>query len=234
MSFEISEIYRALNNLIRIATISEIDYTNFRARVKFGTNETALLPWIESRAGENVTHSPPEIDEQVLIFCPSGDTANGIILRGIYSNAKKPASGGADIHNFVFKDGGKIEYNTANGKMIAEAKGEIEIKAATNVKITAQNANVTVIAAVKAEITAPLTEINGNLNIKGNVSSAGAGGGAGTINSTGNLNLNGNITVTGNISAGGTVTGGVDVIGGGKSLKNHIHNAPGGNTSTPL
>ena len=226
MSYALTETARALHNLIRLAKITEVDHAAYRARAAFGENETAFLPWLENRAGANVTHSAPEVGEQVIILCPSGEPANGIILRGLYSDSRTPPEGGENLHAMTFKDGASVKYDTASGKLTVEAITDIEVTS---------GADITINATGSVTVNAPNTQVNGNLGVAGNIGTTGEGGGAGSFESTGNYTLNGDMTVNGDITATGVITAGVDVIGGGISLKSHIHPGDsGGNTGAAV
>lgn len=103
---------RMLENLIRFGTIAEIQMKPPRVRVKIGDLLTGWLPWIALRAGADVDWDPPTVNEQVILFSPSGQLANGIALTGIYSTAN-PANGDREgLHRRTYRDGTVIEYDS--------------------------------------------------------------------------------------------------------------------------
>ena len=103
---------RLLENLIRFGTIAETQMRPPRVRVKTGGVLTAWLPWIALRAGADTDWDPPTVDEQVILFSPSGQLANGIALTGIYSTAN-PANGEREgLHRRTYRDGTVIEYDS--------------------------------------------------------------------------------------------------------------------------
>ncbi|WP_019411205.1 phage baseplate assembly protein V [Pseudomonas psychrophila] len=103
---------RMLENLIRFGTIAETQMKPPRVRVKTGTLLTGWLPWIALRAGADTDWDPPTVDEQVILFSPSGQLANGIALTGIYSTAN-PANGEQEgVHRRTYRDGTVIEYDS--------------------------------------------------------------------------------------------------------------------------
>lgn len=72
--------------------VVEVDYDAKRSVVEIedGWN-TAPLPWLERRAGKARTSSPPSVGEQVTVLSPGGETAAGLILLGVPSDAFAPS-----------------------------------------------------------------------------------------------------------------------------------------------
>ena len=111
---------RMIENLIRFGTIAEIQMKPPRVRIKTGDLLTGWLPWIALRAGADTDWDPPTVDEQVILFSPSGQLANGIALTGIYSTAK-PANGEREgLHRRTYRDGTVIEYDSVAHHLNAE------------------------------------------------------------------------------------------------------------------
>ena len=79
--FVLSEVVRKLANVIRIGKIVEND--GARVRVKIGKVTTGWLPII-STAGETLIWNPISKDEQVAVFFPYGETAQGFVLRSLH------------------------------------------------------------------------------------------------------------------------------------------------------
>lgn len=125
------DILRLLANLIRYGTIDAVDVDACRATVRMGDLLSKPLPWINVRAGNTSTWSPPSPGEQVLVFSPGGVTAAGVILAGIYSNANpKPADAGASNHVAQFSDGTTVIYDHAAHRLhIKLASGTVEVEA---------------------------------------------------------------------------------------------------------
>lgn len=114
--FAFSEVVRKLANLIRIGKIAEIDGAN--VKVKIGKVTTGWLPII-STAGETVIWNPISKDEQVAVFFPYGEMAQGFVLRSIhYNNYKVPEN--ADhlslMTNKNVKLNGSEKYESAFSK----------------------------------------------------------------------------------------------------------------------
>lgn len=103
---------RLLENLIRFGVIDAVQMEPPRVKVKTGTLTTAWLPWLALRAGSDREWDPPTVDEQVILFSPSGQLANGIVVTGVFSD-HIPANGNrAGLHRRTYADGTVIEYDS--------------------------------------------------------------------------------------------------------------------------
>lgn len=103
---------RLLENLIRFGVIDAVQMEPPRVKVKTGTLTTAWLPWLTLRAGSDREWDPPTVDEQVILFSPSGQLANGIVVTGVFSD-HIPANGNrASLHRRTYADGTVIEYDS--------------------------------------------------------------------------------------------------------------------------
>ena len=106
------ELARLIENLIRFGTITDIQMKPPRVRVETGTLATGWLPWIAPRAGADREWNPPTINEQVILFSPSGQLGNGIVLAGLFSD-HIPANGDREgLHRRTYRDGAVIEYDS--------------------------------------------------------------------------------------------------------------------------
>lgn len=103
---------RMLENLIRFGVIAEVQMVPPRVKVKTGELTTAWLPWIAQRAGADQVWDPPTEGEQVMLFSPSGQLANGVVVTGLFSD-HIPANGKrAGLHRRTYADGAVIEYDS--------------------------------------------------------------------------------------------------------------------------
>lgn len=109
---DLTTLARLIENLIRLGAIADLQITPPRVRVKTGSLTTGWLPWITTRAGEDREWNPPTIDEQVILFSPSGQLGNGIVLTGLFSD-QIPANGDREgLHRRTYRDGAVIEYDS--------------------------------------------------------------------------------------------------------------------------
>ena len=74
----LAELARLIENLIRLGTVAEVQVEPPRVRVKTGNVTTAWRPWFALRAGEDREWDPPTVGEQVILFSPSGNLAQGV------------------------------------------------------------------------------------------------------------------------------------------------------------
>lgn len=208
----LAEVFRRLDNLVRLGTIAQIDHATARCRVHLGQLVTAWLPWISQRAGTTRSWTPPTVGEQVIVFSPSGEPAAGVVLTGIYTEAHDQPSSSATKHVVEFPDGARIEYDHA-----ASALSATGIKTAT------------VQASEHVTVDCPENTITGNVLIQGSLTVEdlliyrnglnGSGGSAGNGNvitgdlthTDGDLSSNGIVVHThthSGVQSGGDSTGG--------------------------
>lgn len=128
-SFAISELNRKLANIIRIGLVKEVDYEKAKVRVKIGEFLTDYLPWITSKAGKDRDWSPPDIDEQVMIFSPLGELSLGVVLGGIYQEKYPASENKRGINSVKIQDGTKFTYNKWKHHLEIEVVDKITLKA---------------------------------------------------------------------------------------------------------
>lgn len=110
---------RMLENLIRFGVIAAVQMDPPRVQVKTGSLTTAWLPWLALRAGADREWDPPTVDEQVILFSPSGQLANGVVITGLPSD-HIPANGNrAGLHRRTYADGAVIEYDSVEHHLSA-------------------------------------------------------------------------------------------------------------------
>lgn len=85
MSFAGAEADRRLGNGVMLGVITAIDPASGRARVQVGDLATPDLPVAQMRAGALSFWWMPQVGEQVVIACPSGDVAQGVVLASVYA-----------------------------------------------------------------------------------------------------------------------------------------------------
>ncbi len=75
VEFEITELHRRLANLVMLGKVVEADYGHVipKLKVNIGELQTARLPMLTQRAGNDVSWWPLEVGEQVVVLSPSGD-----------------------------------------------------------------------------------------------------------------------------------------------------------------
>lgn len=168
--FELTEIFRKLANIVRIGTISDIDYDKQLVRVQIGELKTGWLKFFTLRAGAVRIWSPPSPGEQVAVISICGELKQGLVIPSLFQNAFPAPSNSPDVHCMLFKDGASLEYNTAthalavtlpaDGTIALTAPGAITLNALGGVTI---NADVTVngtITSTGDQVAGVISQIN--------------------------------------------------------------------------
>ncbi|WP_430735382.1 phage baseplate assembly protein V [Halodesulfovibrio aestuarii] len=217
MSFQLAELQRQFNNLVRIGTVHSVDYQQNTARVEFGTVVTDYLPWLTTRAAGNRTYDSLEVGEQVFVITPPGQSL-GVIV-GVLNQSVFPAPDHSpEVQKTIYKDGSVISYDRAAHVLTADIKGDVKVFATGNIQAKADKA-VSVDAGTTATITAPKITLNGQTIINGPLSQGGGSNG-------GNASFNGSLHTTDDITTDSDVVARV-------SLNGHGHECKNGGTGTP-
>lgn len=105
-----ADFQRLLGDLMRLGTVASIDRTAGTCRVAIGDLETGDIPWLAARSGGTRIWSPPSIGEQVLVLCPEADTAAGLVVGSLSSDAH-PAPADDESSLAEYADGARIGYD---------------------------------------------------------------------------------------------------------------------------
>lgn len=170
----LNESQRRISNLIRIGTVSAVDYDGGLCRVRSDEIESDWLPWFTPRAGETIEWSPPSVGEQVMVLCAEGVLNGGVVLRGIYSNSFPAPASAASMHLVRYPDGAVISYDAeahvltatlpAGGTSTVTADGGITLNGPLTV-----NGDTTINgeAVVSKTLTAKTDVVGGGKSLKG-------------------------------------------------------------------
>lgn len=164
---------RQANGLL-YGVVASVDYDAKRAVVEIedGWN-TAPLPWLERRAGKARTSSPPSHREQVMVLSPGGETAAGLILLGVSSDAFSPSEVREGLELFE-TDGGYSD------RWDEEAKTRtIDLPQGGELAVTVAGQPALFISADKIELKvggASLVIEDGSVTLNGDVNLGGKGG----------------------------------------------------------
>lgn len=123
---DIADLYRRVNNLLRVGKVVAVDYAVARARVKIGNITTDFLPWMTPSTAAWI---PLKNGEQVVVLSPGGDLRFGMILPALYQSAKSAPSDDAEeiaiVANITQVGNTKMTGNFSADKNIA-AGGHID------------------------------------------------------------------------------------------------------------
>lgn len=147
-------------SLIREGIVASVDLASARCTVRIGDPdeeeiETPPLRWLGGRAGATSIWSPPSEGEEVVLLCPEGEIAAGIVLTGVAYDAFPPAGNSLE-EVMTFGDGARIAYDPEGHVLTAELPG------GAIANITAEQLNIT-----------GNVSITGNLAIDGDLTATG-------------------------------------------------------------
>lgn len=172
-SFEMAEITRRLAGLIRFCRVSELGTEDNQGKVKVTDGQLAStwLSVLQDSAADNIDWQPLDVGAYVVVLCPSGDFAQGVVIGSLYQSAFGPPSTSLEVTARRYKDGSVFSYDREASKLnIAIAKdGTIHIEVSGG-----------------ATIDGPVT-INGDVNINGKTHIVGATSVDGTVSATQNI-----------------------------------------------
>lgn len=205
MYSDLSDLFRLLQNLIRLGTIAQVE--GAKARVKIGPQLTSeWLSWITPRAGSTCAWSAPTVGEQVMVLSPGGDLTRGVILPALFSKAFDAPESSDAIHTTHYPDGAVVQYDHVAHILSATLPGGTAI-----------------ITADKVTSDAPLTVCTGDLTVMGSLLVEQ------NATVTGATALNGGASAKAGTAGGpavavqGSVKASDDVLAGEVSLAKHPH-----------
>ncbi len=106
-----TDIQRLIGDLAREGIVVSVDLKAGTARVQFAEDlTTGDIPWLCARAGRTRIWSPPSVGEQVLVLAPEADTARGIIIGSLSSDAH-PHPANDDSTLTEYQDRARIGYD---------------------------------------------------------------------------------------------------------------------------
>ena len=117
-----AEIQRLIENLLRIAEISDVNYAdseNPQVRCTVGNIKTNWLSIGHQRMGVVKDWNPPSVGEQVVLVSPSGDLSQAVIIASLSSTANPAPDTDPKKPKRTYPDGAVIEYDYEAHKLTA-------------------------------------------------------------------------------------------------------------------
>lgn len=108
MTWSAAENDRRAANILMVGTIASVNADAARARVNFGELGSPEIPVGQMRAGALSFWWMPQVGEQVLVGCPGGDIAQGVILCSIFAGNAPSSNGGEPM---IQLNGGTLQIN---------------------------------------------------------------------------------------------------------------------------
>lgn len=137
---------------MRVGRVSEVDYTQAKARVKIGEITTDFMPWLTPSTAMWI---PLKQGEQVVVLSPGGDLRFGIILPALYQTAK-PAPSTDEAKITVVADIDHQGNQETTGNIDAQGNVSVQGDISTEASITAKS-DISTDGGVKAK-----SEVEGN------------------------------------------------------------------------
>lgn len=160
-------------DLLRLGRIASVDLANHSCTVETGDITTGPLPWFTPRAGALRIWSPPTVGEQCLLLSAEGDTENGLVLLGLYSDAFPAPSDQDGLFLLEFDDGTRISYDRDAGEL------DVTLAGAGKAKIVAPGGlTLDCDVTVNGKLTASDDVVAAGISLKSHKHSGVAAGGA--------------------------------------------------------
>ena len=174
--WEVAELRRRLENVVRGGVVAEADYAAALARVRYALDEdgqavlTGWIPFAAARAGGDRAWSAPEVGEQVLLLSPGGDLGNAVCALSLYSAAHPAPADSPDVSAAVAADGARVEYDRAAHRLrhAAQDGAAIQYDAGAHALSAALPAGATVSIVADGGVS-----IEGDVSVTGDVSATG-------------------------------------------------------------
>ena len=125
MSYSGGRLEDMLHKLIQIGTVRST--TGGSAVVDFGGADSAELASGAQRMGGVKVWAPLSVGEQVLVLCPGGDPALGVVVCSLPSEANAAPSSDGAAYRAEFPDGTVVEH--AGGVTTISCSGKVLLNA---------------------------------------------------------------------------------------------------------
>jgi phage baseplate assembly protein gpV len=87
-AFEIAQLAQAIERVVMVGTVTDIDAPAARVRVSLGTDAVSdWLPFVQFGSAAVRVWIPPVVGSQVTVFSPGGDTTRGLVFPGPYDGS---------------------------------------------------------------------------------------------------------------------------------------------------
>jgi len=210
MSQTLSDLSRRLENMIVLGTIAEVDHAGARVKLSLSGRKTNWLPYPADIGANYRRWRPLRLGTQVVALCPSGDPAQAVIGKILYTDSIAPPADVGTLDLIQFDDGTLASYDSAAKVMTLKSAGKLTVVTAGDCSIEAGGA-VSIVAAGTASIKAPNVQI---------VATNGAGNAA---QMEGSFSLKGDFSVEGGIAVNGDIAATGSIMDGGGNSNHHSH-----------
>lgn len=172
MSYALAEHDRMIAAMLMPCVVVGVDLAAATVRVQAGDWVSAWVRWHSLAAGKARHWRAPSLNEQGVLFNPSGQAGMGTFIPGLYGDAGGQPDNRDHVEVWRFDDGGSLVYDwQAKSYAITLPSGTVTIKVAST-EVVVTDAAVNVITGninLKAAVT-----IDGALHVTQGITSAGA------------------------------------------------------------
>ena len=132
---EVAELDRRVANMVRFATVIALDPARRRVKVEDGDWQSGWLPWLERRAHDEASWSPPKPAERVVVMSPHGDVDQAVVMTGLPCDDYPPPSAEPTQAMHRLADGAFLRHDAASGAMVLKlaAAGSLRIEVGDSV-----------------------------------------------------------------------------------------------------
>ena len=149
LTWAVSELERRLSNVVRVGVVHEADHAAERLRVRYDTATdgapvlTGWVQWITPRAGPDGDWWAPEVGEQVVLFSPSGDLGQALVLASLTQMTFPPLEKVPTRHTRRYADGATVVYDREAHRLEATLpdEGSVSIRGGRTVSVQAGRIN---------------------------------------------------------------------------------------------
>lgn len=201
MSYASAEHDRMIAAMLMPCVVVGVDLAAARVRVSNGEWTSAWVRWHSLAAGKARHWRAPSLDEQGVLFNPSGQAGMGTFIPGLYGDAGAQPDNRDHVEVWRFDDGGSLVYDwQAKSYTITLPSGTVTIKVGSTEVVVTDNAVTAKVGGTEVAL-AP---------------------GSASLKSTA-IKLIGAVVVDGTLHATQAITGAATIMAAGLSDNHHTH-----------
>jgi len=160
---EIQKLFQLVMNIIKMGIVKRYNPESHTAVVEFKDFENVIsreLQVVEPFTYQNKSYMPIREGQKVLcLLLPQSGTTDGFIIGTVYDADNQPPVKDRNRFRVQFEDGTVIEYDTANHKLTANVKGDVEVEVSGHMSAVVEK-EVLVKSSTKVTIQAPMINLN--------------------------------------------------------------------------
>ncbi|MNG05618.1 Phage-related baseplate assembly protein [compost metagenome] len=183
MGYASAEHDRMIAAMLLPCMVVGVDLASGTVRVQSGDWTSAWVRWHSVAAGKARHWRAPSLNEQGVLFSPSGEPAMGTFIPGLYGTAGAPPDNRDHVEVWRFDDGGSLVYDWQAGSYSIDLPNG----STATIKVAGSLFEVT---PDQIRVTASQIALLGDVTIDGALSVSGDITGAGTIMDAGGNSSN--------------------------------------------